>query len=96
MTKIPVPMGAPLTEAPFYTLTCHLELDDSYDAINDEISFMKLKANERSVHDSCGYIEDLSSNVEYIEIQNRRNNIKILGVSYDKENKKRRSKLKKS
>ena len=26
-------MEAPLTEAPFHTLTCHLLLDDSYDAI---------------------------------------------------------------
>ena len=33
MTRIPVPMETPLTEAPFYTLTCHLVLDDSYDAI---------------------------------------------------------------
>ena len=33
MTRMPVPIQAPLTEAPFDTLTCHLVLNDSYDTI---------------------------------------------------------------
>ena len=45
----------------------------------------KIKVNERSIQDSFGYIEDLDSNVEYIENQSRRNNLKILGVPEDKE-----------
>ena len=40
----------------------------------------KASANEQSVNQSFDYIEAMEDNIEYMENQNRRNNVKILGM----------------
>ena len=43
----------------------------------------KANANEQSVNQSFDYIEAMQDNVEHMEDQNRRNNVKILGMEED-------------
>ena len=46
----------------------------------------KTSINEQSVHRSFDHIEVMEDNVEYMENQNRRNNVKILGMIEDPNN----------
>ena len=48
----------------------------------------KTSANEQSVNQSFDYIEAMEDNVEYMENQNRRNNVKILGMEEDSDKEK--------
>ena len=45
----------------------------------------KTSANEQSVSQSFDYNESTEDNVEYMENQSRRNNVKILGMEEDQD-----------
>ena len=53
-----------------------------------ELLEKKTDANEQSVNQSFDYIEAMEDNVENMENQNRRNNVKILGMKEDPDNEK--------
>eukprot|EP00794_Sanderia_malayensis_P020799 gene20799-22839_t len=53
-----------------------------------ELLEKRTDANEQSVNQSFDYIEAMEDNVEYMENQNRRNNVKILGMKEDPDNEK--------
>ena len=56
-----------------------------HDEMAKKVDFLEKKANanEQSVNQSFDYIEAMEDNVEYMENQNRRNNVKILGMEED-------------
>ena len=61
-----------------FTQAKHDEMVKKFDLLEKKTSI-----NEQSVHQSFDHIEVMEDNVEYMENQNRRNNVKSLGMIED-------------